>query len=182
MEKNPALAAAFRRIALGFLIESIAFYLIFVPVVEAAEPFVLLIGAAMMMSGFYRAAREVSGFKNPLYLKIIVVALLFARLVMIIIFGDTFGLGLLINAAQVLLDLACLHYICLAVPVLIPATNRRATDSVRGLATSHAALHLCVMLPFEGFLGALLPFAFLIIDLIFRIKYILYLRSARRAV
>ena len=61
MEKNPALAAAFRRIALGFLIESIAFYLIFVPVVETAEPFVRLIGAAMMMSGFYRAAREVSG-------------------------------------------------------------------------------------------------------------------------
>ena len=181
MRNNPALASAFRRMALGFLVESIAFYLTFVPVVSAAEPIILLAGGVLMMNGFYRAAREVSGFKNPLFLKIIVVCLLFARALILFIFGSSMGLGIFITAAQVLLDLACLHYICIAVPMLFPATKERSTFAIRNLGTMHAVAWLGSMLPFKGTPVTLILLAFMIVGFIFRCKYLIYLRAAERA-
>lgn len=169
-------APVFRRITVGFLVESVAFYLIFTPLVGPA-PILSAIGCAIMTVGLFGAARVLPAFRRPVYVKIFVLCLSIARPVLSLTDnGPSFSVIAVPLIA--VLNFLSLYLVCSA---LAPASNVVAGLETRPIVFWNALATVCylgVIFGAAGSLSVLLTFLFLLSDVVGRIRYFQFLNNA----
>ncbi|MDO4732885.1 MAG: hypothetical protein Q4B50_05140 [Bacillota bacterium] len=178
MIKKYSSSRALHLLAVGSVVEFFSFYLLFFPVIQVAEPAILLLGVLISLLALYRLQKNDPIFKLPLLFKAASAGLSALLMLLQYIYVVSGILGKICYSLDSLLDLACIYMVCSCIGMRAPEMTEKKRNTV---CTLNAMSSLCYIFLFwneHPLAEAVFTLSFMALNILARIKYYLFLQKA----